>query len=95
MNSPFQNYYYLYFVGYNFLNNVNVTIILFSMISTNDCCCDIIESSNVYKTFISLFGKYTDNEEIIVRLTFTLGNIVAKIDNTRVKVCLIMCFSFL
>lgn len=35
---------------------------------------------------INLFETYSGNEEIVVRLTYTLGNIVAKIDNTRVKV---------
>ncbi|KAG5874097.1 hypothetical protein JTB14_005894 [Gonioctena quinquepunctata] len=55
-----------------------------SIISTNECCCDtLIEYKNVYKIFISSFEKYAGNEEIIVRLTYTLGNIVAKIDNTR------------
>lgn len=44
---------------------------------------------------IKLFGIYSTNEEVIVRLTYTLGNIVAKIDNTRVKVSPEMCFWFL
>lgn len=58
-----------------------------SIISTNQCCCDsIIEYKDIYKIFINVFDKYPGNEEIIVRLTYTLGNIVAKIDNTRVKV---------
>ncbi|KAJ8929682.1 hypothetical protein NQ314_017609 [Rhamnusium bicolor] len=56
------------------------------IISTNECCCDsIIEYKSIYRLFIHLFDKYPGNEEIIVRLTYTLGNIVAKIDNTRVK----------
>ncbi|CAH0557514.1 unnamed protein product [Brassicogethes aeneus] len=57
-----------------------------SIISTNDCCCDsLVDYKNIYKIFINLFDKYPGNEEIIVRLTYTLGNIVSKIDNTRVK----------
>ncbi|XP_028133893.2 armadillo repeat-containing protein 2 [Diabrotica virgifera virgifera] len=57
-----------------------------SIISTNECCCDaIIEYKNIYKLLINLFEKYPGNEEIIVRLTYTLGNIVSKIDNTRVQ----------
>jgi hypothetical protein len=59
----------------------------FSTISTNDCCCDsLAEYKDIYKVFINLFDKYPGNEEIIVRLAYTLGNVVAKIDNTRVKV---------
>ncbi|XP_057664414.1 armadillo repeat-containing protein 2 [Diorhabda carinulata] len=57
-----------------------------SIISTNECCCDvIIEYRNIYKVLINLFDKYPGNEEIIIRLTYTLGNIVSKIDNTRVQ----------
>ncbi|KAJ8918425.1 hypothetical protein NQ315_008122 [Exocentrus adspersus] len=57
-----------------------------SIISTNECCCDkIVEHKDIYKIFINLFDKYSGNEEIIIRLTYTLGNIVAKIDNTRIK----------
>ncbi|KAJ8975565.1 hypothetical protein NQ317_000249 [Molorchus minor] len=57
-----------------------------SIISTNECCCDnIMEFNNIYKIFILLFNKYPGNEEIIIRLTYTLGNIVAKIDDTRKK----------
>ncbi|CAH1117951.1 unnamed protein product [Phaedon cochleariae] len=57
-----------------------------SIISTNECCCDtIVEYKNIYGVFIDLFDKFAGNEEVIVRLTYTLGNIVAKIDNTRVK----------
>ncbi|KAJ3654800.1 hypothetical protein Zmor_013962 [Zophobas morio] len=63
----------------------NISRIL-STISTNDCCCDsLVEYKDIYKVFIHLFEKYPGNEEIIVRLAYTLGNIVAKIDNTRVK----------
>ncbi|KYB28497.1 armadillo repeat-containing protein 2 isoform X2 [Tribolium castaneum] len=59
---------------------------IFSTISTNDCCCDsLVEYRDIYKVIIQLFDKYPGNEEIIVRLAYTLGNIVAKIDNTRVK----------
>nr|XP_023023130.1 armadillo repeat-containing protein 2-like [Leptinotarsa decemlineata] len=57
-----------------------------SIISTNECCCDaLIDYKKIYKIMISLFEKYPGSEEIVVRLAYTLGNIVAKIDNTRVK----------
>lgn len=52
----------------------------------NECCCDaIVEYKNIFKLFILLFEKYPGNEEITVRLAFTVGNIVAKLDNTRIK----------
>ncbi|XP_045470779.1 armadillo repeat-containing protein 2 isoform X2 [Harmonia axyridis] len=63
----------------------NISRIL-SIISTNGSCCDkIIEKKDVYKIFVQLFEKYSGSEEIIVRLTYTMGNIVAKVDSTREK----------
>lgn len=60
---------------------------IFSTISTNEGCCDAIASyKDIYRIFVRLFDKYPGNEEIIVRLTYTMGNIVANLDNTRVKV---------
>ncbi|XP_066248328.1 armadillo repeat-containing protein 2 isoform X2 [Euwallacea similis] len=57
-----------------------------STISTNEMCCDgLVEVESIYRTFIKLFDIHEENEEIVVRLTYTLGNIVAKIDNSRVK----------
>ncbi|XP_065163837.1 armadillo repeat-containing protein 2 isoform X2 [Atheta coriaria] len=59
---------------------------IFSTISTNEGCCDAIASyKDIYRIFVRLFDKYPGNEEIIVRLTYTMGNIVANLDNTRVK----------
>lgn len=53
----------------------------------NDCCCDaIVEYKNIFKIFVQLFDKYPGNEEIIVRLAYTVGTIVAKLDNARAKV---------
>lgn len=53
----------------------------------NDCCCDgIVEYKGIFKIFVRLFEKYPGNEEIIVRLTYTVGNIVSKLDNARIKV---------
>ncbi|XP_044752199.1 armadillo repeat-containing protein 2 isoform X2 [Coccinella septempunctata] len=63
----------------------NISRIL-SIISTSESCCNkIIEKKDIYEIFIKLFEKYSGNEEIIVRLTYTMGNIVAKIDSTREK----------
>lgn len=53
----------------------------------NDCCCDaIVEYRHIFKIFVQLFDKYPGNEEMIVRLAYTVGTIVAKLDNARVKV---------
>lgn len=55
----------------------------------NDCCCDaIVDYKNIFQVFVYLFEKYPGSEETIVRLAYTVGNIVAKLDNTRGKVCL-------
>ncbi|KAL1496983.1 hypothetical protein ABEB36_008021 [Hypothenemus hampei] len=72
-----------------FVNDIDITANIsrtLSTISTNEVCCDsLVENDGIYKTFIKLFKIYEENEEVIVRLTYTLGNVVAKIDNSRVK----------
>ncbi|KAF2880199.1 hypothetical protein ILUMI_26000 [Ignelater luminosus] len=65
------------------VSNISRTL---STISTNDNCCDkIAEYDGIYYIFVKLFEKYPGNEEIIVRLAYTLGNILAKLDNARIK----------
>lgn len=65
------------------MSNISRTI---SNITTNETCCDkIVENKKIYKIFIHLFEKYSGTEEVIVRLTYSMGNIVAKIDGTRIE----------
>lgn len=45
-----------------------------------------MEYQNIFKVFVTLFEKYPGNEDIIVRLAYTLGNILAKMDTSRIKV---------
>lgn len=62
-------------------------MINFSTVSTNENCCDVIGNHDeINKTFVVMFEKYPGNEEIIVRLAYTMGNIVAKHDRTRIQV---------
>ncbi|ERL91825.1 armadillo repeat-containing protein 2 isoform X1 [Dendroctonus ponderosae] len=72
-----------------FQNDADITANIsrtLSTVSTNEVCCDsLVEIDTIYKTFIKLFNLYEENDEIIVRLAYTLGNIVAKIDDSRVK----------
>lgn len=59
----------------------------FSTVSTNDNCCDVIaDYDDINRIFVVMFEKYPGNEEIIVRLAYTMGNIVAKNDCTRIQV---------
>ena len=61
--------------------------IFYSTISTNGECCDEIpEYPKIYQTFIRLFEKCPENEEIIVRLAYILGNILSRSDVARVEV---------
>ncbi|GJQ70464.1 hypothetical protein Trydic_g22876 [Trypoxylus dichotomus] len=65
------------------ISNISRTL---STLSTNDNCCDnIADYQNIYDIFVRLFEKYPGNEEIIVRLTYTIGNIVARNDDGRIK----------
>lgn len=63
---------------------------IFSIISTSDNCCSAIGSyKNIYKIFVLLFNKYPGKEKIIVRLGYMMGNLVAKLDQSRIDVSLI------
>ncbi|KAK9693613.1 hypothetical protein QE152_g34085 [Popillia japonica] len=65
------------------VSNISRTL---STLSTNDCCCDnIADYPNIHDIFVRLFEKYPGNDEIIVRLTYTVGNIVARNDDSRIK----------
>uniref|UniRef100_A0A1Y1L9N7 Armadillo repeat-containing domain-containing protein n=2 Tax=Photinus pyralis TaxID=7054 RepID=A0A1Y1L9N7_PHOPY len=65
------------------VSNISRTL---STISMNDNCCDKIgEFAEISKIFVKLFEKYPGNEEIIVRLAYTLGNVLAKLDSSRIR----------
>ncbi|KAK4879012.1 hypothetical protein RN001_007158 [Aquatica leii] len=65
------------------VSNISRTL---STISMNDNCCDkICEYAGISKILVKLFEKYPGNEEIIVRLAYTLGNVLAKLDSSRIK----------
>ncbi|KAK5645760.1 hypothetical protein RI129_004224 [Pyrocoelia pectoralis] len=65
------------------ISNISRTL---STISMNDNCCDKIgEYHGISKILVKLFEKYPGNEEIIVRLAYTLGNVLAKLDSSRIK----------
>ncbi|KAF5287727.1 hypothetical protein FQA39_LY15747 [Lamprigera yunnana] len=73
----------LFATNLDIVSNISRTL---STISTNDGCCDkICEYNGISKIFVKLFEKYPGNEEIIVRLAYTLGNVLAKLDSSRVK----------
>lgn len=62
----------------------------FSTISTHDGCCETIANyGGINKIFVCLFKKYPGNEEIIVRLAYIVGNLVANFDNTRITVTIL------
>lgn len=66
------------------VSNISRTL---STISTNDDCCEAIATyKGINKIFVNLFKKYPGNDEIVVRLAYTIGNLVAKLDNTRIEV---------
>ncbi|XP_017784386.1 PREDICTED: armadillo repeat-containing protein 2 isoform X2 [Nicrophorus vespilloides] len=73
----------LFTLNADIVSNISRTL---SIISTNEGCCDAIsEYPGIYRLFIRMFKKYPENDEIIVRLTYTLGNVVANLDNARNK----------
>ncbi|KAE8751573.1 hypothetical protein FOCC_FOCC001820 [Frankliniella occidentalis] len=58
----------------------------FSIISTNDDCCQAIAKyKNCTKLFAKLFSKYPGHQDIVVRLGYALGNLLAKNDEIRLQ----------
>ncbi|XP_034238749.1 armadillo repeat-containing protein 2 isoform X2 [Thrips palmi] len=58
----------------------------FSIISTNDDCCKAIAKyRNCTKLFAKLFSKYPGRQDIVVRLGYALGNLLAKSDDIRLQ----------
>ncbi|XP_018333923.1 armadillo repeat-containing protein 2 isoform X2 [Agrilus planipennis] len=53
--------------------------------SLDKCCNEISECDHLYATAIEILEKYAGNEEIIVRVAYTLGNTVARNDSARTK----------
>lgn len=59
---------------------------IFSVISTDAQCCEsIVEFENIFVVFVALFEKYPGKPDMIVRLGYTLGNLVALFDYARYK----------
>ncbi|KAJ1528630.1 hypothetical protein ONE63_007025 [Megalurothrips usitatus] len=58
----------------------------FSIISTNDECCQAIAKyKGCTKLFAKLFSKYPGRQDIVVRLGYALGNLLAKCDDIRLQ----------
>jgi hypothetical protein len=69
-----------------------------SIISThNGCCTSIVDYENSFKIFVRLFQKYPGRQDIVVRLGYALGNLMANSDTARTKVrmCLYYCIKCL
>ncbi|PSN42597.1 hypothetical protein C0J52_08697 [Blattella germanica] len=65
------------------ISNISRTL---SIISTHDdCCTAIVDYENSFKLFVKLFQKYPGRQDIIVRLGYALGNLMASSDTARTK----------
>ncbi|KAJ9581373.1 hypothetical protein L9F63_023449 [Diploptera punctata] len=65
------------------ISNISRTL---SIISTHDdCCTAIVDYENSFKLFVKLFQKYPGRQDIIVRLGYALGNLMASNDTARTK----------
>ncbi|GLH08473.1 Uncharacterized protein GBIM_13701, partial [Gryllus bimaculatus] len=65
------------------ISNVSRTL---SIISTHDDCCNaIISYDNCFQLFVKLLQKYPGRQDIVVRLGYALGNLMAKSEMARMK----------
>ncbi|XP_049839067.1 armadillo repeat-containing protein 2 isoform X1 [Schistocerca gregaria] len=57
-----------------------------SIISTHDECCDaVIAYDGCFGLFVKLMKKYPGRQDIVVRLGYALGNLMARSDTARTK----------
>ncbi|PNF40949.1 hypothetical protein B7P43_G08853 [Cryptotermes secundus] len=65
------------------ISNISRTL---SIISTHDdCCMSIVSYGNIFKIFVRLLQKYPGRQDIVVRLGYALGNLMASSDIARTK----------
>uniref|UniRef100_A0A1B6CHS7 Armadillo repeat-containing protein 2 n=1 Tax=Clastoptera arizonana TaxID=38151 RepID=A0A1B6CHS7_9HEMI len=73
----------LFSADLDLISNISRTL---SIISTNELCCEaIVDYKSSFLTFIKIFAKFPGRQDIIVRLGYALGNIMAKCHNARLK----------
>ncbi|XP_046392648.1 armadillo repeat-containing protein 2 isoform X2 [Ischnura elegans] len=74
---------YLFSCDVDIVSNASRTL---SILSTHDVCCSaIMEYECSIKTLVKLLKKFPGRQDIIVRLCYVLGNIMAKNDDARLK----------
>lgn len=81
-----------------FVDQYNTLSILkncFSILSTSEeCCSSIVNYETSFRVITKVLSKYPGRQDIVVRLGYALGNIMAKCDDARLKVMLtfkVMC----
>ncbi|XP_063773154.1 armadillo repeat-containing protein 2 isoform X2 [Pseudophryne corroboree] len=61
----------------------NVSRILSKLSLYHDCCMALADYSICYSVFLSILNKHPKKQDLVVRIVFTLGNIMAKADTAR------------
>ncbi|XP_008993120.1 armadillo repeat-containing protein 2 isoform X5 [Callithrix jacchus] len=61
----------------------NIARIFSKLTSYRDCCGALASYSRCYALFLNLINKYQKEQDIVVRVVFTLGNLTAKNNQAR------------
>ena len=48
-----------------------------------DCCLRLVQCSSCYRSFLKILIKHENNQALIVRVCFILGNMMAKSEEAR------------
>ncbi|XP_013385891.1 armadillo repeat-containing protein 2-like [Lingula anatina] len=65
---------------------VHNIIRIFSKVTLHSDCCNALNSiPSTYKSFLYLLNQYIQKQDLIVRLTFVIGNLTAKSDDARLR----------
>ncbi|ESN95482.1 hypothetical protein HELRODRAFT_86638 [Helobdella robusta] len=62
---------------------MNVARILSKMTLQAECCMEVCSNKLFVTSFLEVFKRFVDNEDIIVRIAFTMGNMFSKHDHSR------------
>ncbi|XP_064628515.1 armadillo repeat-containing protein 2-like isoform X2 [Lineus longissimus] len=62
---------------------LNVSRILSKLTLHMDCCNIVSQKTSSFKSFLNILTKYQKKEDVVVRISFILGNLTAKSDDSR------------
>ena len=64
---------------------LNISRILSKLTLHTDCCYELAKHDSCFKSFIKLMIKHDAKHDLIVRVTFVIGNLTSRLEESRLK----------